>query len=407
MVWLLIGGSVLSADPVSIPDEFNDPETGLHLVHVSRVPNDRSGVIYFTQSSFTADSGRVLFHTQFEDKWRHLYTFDLRTHQVVPLVTDRLTANQEFSPITNDVYYLADHAVWSTNIDTRRTRKIADLPLDWSTGAGLSCNANQTLLLGSAEEGFPTPIPANPSTGPASPTKAATAEVAPETKRLSSMKDTFAAHRPNLLYTVDLKTGQLRVIHRVNTWLGHVQFSPTDPDLLMFCHEGPWAKVDRIWTLRLNGGEPRIFFHRSQPGEIAGHEFWSADGRTIWFQHRMGDRQPPLLAGQDVQSGALTQFVVSPEAVAIHHTISANGKFFIGDGSGKTGRGPDKYLTLQVPDGNGLKVTKLCSLQNNDYAQCEPNPHISPDNHWIVFTATLFGTPQAYAVEVPPNLLPR
>jgi oligogalacturonide lyase len=47
-----------------------------------------------------------------------------------------------------------------------------------------------------------------------------------------------------------------------------------------------------------------------------------------------------------------------------------------------------------------LKGEHLASLQNNDY-RIEPNPHVSPDNRWIIFTATIHGTPQAYAVEMP------
>jgi hypothetical protein len=30
-------------------------------------------------------------------------------------------------------------------------------------------------------------------------------------------------------------------------------FEPTDLGLMMFCHEGPWHKVDRIWTIRTDG----------------------------------------------------------------------------------------------------------------------------------------------------------
>lgn len=30
----------------------------------------------------------------------------------------------------------------------------------------------------------------------------------------------------------------------------------------------------------------------------------------------------------------------------------------------------------------------------------EPNPHVSPDNRWVVFTATLDETPQVYAVDL-------
>lgn len=31
----------------------------------------------------------------------------------------------------------------------------------------------------------------------------------------------------------------------------------------------------------------------------------------------------------------------------------------------------------------------------------EPNPHLTPDQHRVLFTATFSGTPQAYAVEMP------
>jgi hypothetical protein len=60
---------------------------------------------------------------------------------------------------------------------------------------------------------------------------------------------------------------------------------------------------------------------------------------------------------------------------------------------------------MLVPDGDHLKMTHLVSLQKNDYT-VEPNPHVSPDDHWVIFTATLFGTPQAYAVEVPAAMVP-
>ena len=53
-------------------------------------------------------------------------------------------------------------------------------------------------------------------------------------------------------------TGNRGVIHDPETktllkhdtnWLNHLQFSPTDPNLLMYCHEGHWQLVDRIWTI--------------------------------------------------------------------------------------------------------------------------------------------------------------
>ena len=51
------------------------------------------------------------------------------------------------------------------------------------------------------------------------------------------------------------QTGEVKTIHKANDWLNHLLFSPTDPTLLMFCHEGPWHKVDRIWTIRTDGSQ--------------------------------------------------------------------------------------------------------------------------------------------------------
>ena len=60
----------------------------------------------------------------------------------------------------------------------------------------------------------------------------------------------------------------------------------------MFCHEGPWHLVDRIWTIRTDGSDLRLMHKRTMDMEIAGHEFFSADGKTIWY-----DLQTPQIQG--------------------------------------------------------------------------------------------------------------
>ena len=59
------------------------------------------------------------------------------------------------------------------------------------------------------------------------------------------------ARIPMAMFTVNTATGEQTIIHRSTDWLNHLQFSPTDPKALMFCHEGPWHRVDRIWSMRL------------------------------------------------------------------------------------------------------------------------------------------------------------
>ena len=373
-----------SVNPSKIPDEFVDPETHLRVVHLSRMPNDRSGVIYFTYPCITQDSRLALIDTQFDDKWRHLYSFDFQSLAVKPLVTDRLTQDQVMTPRSGNVYYLADNAAWVIGIHGGPPRKITDLPAKWSPGAGFTVNADETVLVGASADVDPEPF-----------------------KRMgkgSSFDANFAKHQPNVLFTVNIATGETKVIHRINTWLGHVQFSPTDSNLLMYCHEGPWERVDRMWLMRLGDDKPELVYNRTEPREIIGHEFWAPDGKTVWFQQDFRDRGTDFLTGKNLRTGKLTQYTVPSGGRSIHYTLSPDGRFFIGDGSGKGDTGPDKYLSILVPDGDHMKVTHLCSLQKNNYA-IEPNPHMSPDNRWVIFTATFFGTPQAYGVELPQRLL--
>ena len=45
------------------------------------------------------------------------------------------------------------------------------------------------------------------------------------------------------LYTINIKTGEVTPFYRSTDWLNHVQFSPTDPKLMMYCHEGPGTRL--------------------------------------------------------------------------------------------------------------------------------------------------------------------
>ncbi|MGA1199744.1 MAG: oligogalacturonate lyase family protein, partial [Candidatus Latescibacterota bacterium] len=43
---------------------------------------------------------------------------------------------------------------------------------------------------------------------------------------------------------IEVATGKLDVVHEDKRYLGHINTSPTQADILTFCHEGPWARVD-------------------------------------------------------------------------------------------------------------------------------------------------------------------
>ena len=230
------------------------------------------------------------------------------------------------------------------------------------------------------------------------------------------MEATLAAHLPRALFTIDTRTGETKVIHRSTDWLNHLEFSPTDPDLLMFCHEGPWHKVDRIWTMHADGSNVMLIHKRTMTMEIAGHEFWSADGKTIWYDLQTPRGEVFWLAGYNVETGARTWYHLERNEWSIHFNVTRDGKLFCGDGGdpGQVAKAPDgQWIYLFRPEltrdngtiGDGLihpgvlRAEKLVNMAKHEY-HLEPNVSFTPDQKWVVFRSNMFGETYAFAAEV-------
>ena len=121
----------------------------------------------------------------------------------------------------------------------------------------------------------------------------------------------------------------------------------------MFCHEGPWHKVDRIWTIRTDGSEVKKIHTRTMAMEIFGHEFWSADGKTIWYDLQTPRGEDFWLAAYRVDTGERTWYHLQRDEWSIHFNVSRDGKLFCGDGGdpGQVARAKDgQWIYLFRPE---------------------------------------------------------
>jgi oligogalacturonide lyase len=55
--------------------------------------------------------------------------------------------------------------------------------------------------------------------------------------------------------------------------------------------------------------------------EIAGHEFWSADGKTIWYDLQTPRGEDFWVAGCDVSSGARTWYHLQRDEWSVHFNV--------------------------------------------------------------------------------------
>ena len=380
------------------PTDWIDPATGHRVLRLSREPGTAS--LYFHQNAYTADGDKMLVTTR-----DGLATIDLTTLGVKPPKIEKIADGRAFAPVvgkkTRQAFYVRSGSVYATHLDTHVTREIAKLPPGLSGASGLAINADETLLASSGYD--------------------------PKARELAKPEELQGRRRSMCLFTIDIKTGAIKKFLYGLHWFNHTQFSPTDPTLVLFCHEGTWQDVDRIWTVRTDGTGLRLMHRRTMPLEIAGHEFFSPDGKMIWYDLQTPRSGEFWLAGVTVETGERIRYPIERAHWSVHYNQSYDGKLFAGDGGGPNSvanRSPDnKRLD---PPGNGqwiylfrprdekpatiqvggetvkvgrLDVERLVDLSRHDY-RLEPNVRFTPDNKWVVFRSNMHGPTHVYAVEI-------
>ena len=393
-----IAAMAFSAQAAEPPKTWIDPDTGHRVVRLTDEPGSAS--LYFNQNGYTADGRKMIYTTP-----AGVSALDLEAHTVKSVVQGRvqvIVAGHK----TQNVYYRQGDEIFATNVDTLSTRRIGKLP---PHGSVATVNADETLAAGTYIEGDGQAPPA-PQGGQAHPL-----EQAPNKGQM--MEQRLAAHLPMAMFTMDLATGEVKVIHRATDWLNHLEFSPTDPNLLMYCHEGPWHKVDRIWTMRTDGSHIVKVHPRTMAAEIYGHEYWSHDGKTIWYALQTPRGEDFWLAGYNVETGQRTRYHLQRDEWSIHFNVSRDGTLFCGDGGdpGQVAMAKDgRWIYLFRPETiefsgelnqkeflqpGVLRAEKLVNMAKHNY-RLEPNVSFTPDQKWVVFRSNMFGDTYAFAVEV-------
>jgi oligogalacturonide lyase len=394
------------------PREWIDPDTGHRVIRLSEEPGSAS--LYFHQNPYTPDGQKLIITTP-----NGLSAINLSTRAIEKIVDGRVSVII-VGRKSGDVYYtrtvtdnnVRQTTVYATNVNTKATREIVKLP----PGASVSSvNADETLLAGLIDEKLAAALKAGQ---PPAPPPAARGDNYPGKGEM--MENRLAERRPLQLITFNTKTGEVKTLLRGTDWYNHLQFSPTDPTLLMFCHEGPWHKVDRTWTIRTDGSRLTQIHHRTMLMEIEGHEWFGADGKWIWYDLQTPRSQDFWVAGYEVANGSRTWYHLERSEWSVHFNVSPDGKLFAGDGGGPNsvaapGNGQWIYLFRpelvpdrtdgELPNAKDLiktgvfKAEKLVNLAKHNYT-LEPNVTFSPDMKWIVFRSNMFGPTHVFAVEI-------
>ena len=384
------------------PKTWIDPDTGHRVIRLTDEPGSAS--FYFTDNGYTSDGKYLVYTTPGAISALNLKTYE--THVIVKgvaraIVVGRKTPTVFYTKTTDKRGFLE---LWSANIETNQTQKLASLP---QRGSIVTINADETLAVGSYIEGAGLDYGSNGGNSQGSQQP----HVLDQPVNKSQMMATrLAARLPMWIYTVDLKTGQSHNLLHGTDWLNHMQFSPTDPNLLMYCHEGAWHQVDRIWTIRTDGTQNQLIHKRIMEMEISGHEWWSHDGNWIWYDLQLPKRINGYVAGYNISTHERIWYHHEVSEDSIHYNSSWDGSLFCGDGSQSPGAQwiylfrpvhlhNDHTLGENLILAGKFEAEKLVNMSKHHY-RLEPNVSFTPDMKFVVFRSNMFGSTYPFAVEV-------
>ncbi len=216
--------------------------------------------LYFTHPCWADDDSAVIFKSEREDRSNY-FRYDLTTGEVLQLtdLEDREIFQGCFSPANHCLYYWVGQKLYELKLDRLTERLVSEAAPPMRPGANSEINVTAdgryvVSLLRDLEPGLD----------------------------LRGV-NLFELRARSQIVRIEVASGAIEVLHEDRRHINHLNSSPTRPDLMTFCHEGPWEKVEqRMWGLKLDTQE--VWPIRPQHGEYSGHR------RTLvrrWRAHRL------------------------------------------------------------------------------------------------------------------------
>jgi len=350
-------------------------ESGYEVLQLTSSPADDSG-LYFTSQSFVPADNGLVFTSRRTGAW-NLFYMNLKTFEFVQLTDSKAISGTgaEVCAATHEVFYREGKAVKAVHLTTLAERTIVTIPDNYSVGSAISVTADGSALAFSITSNI---------------------VLTTKTKVIYSDMDEHFAKRPwSAVMTGKADGTGWHEIARQQKWLSHTLISPTNPNLILYCHEGRWNQVEqRLWLVSADGSNQRALRPEEMPEISIGHEFWFADGIHVGYQVRY-PKGPAQIGVADTRDGTYHEY---PTPFSDSHTqASHHGDLFIGDGSNK-----EPFLSLyRLVEGKLTGRHIFCHDSSFSEQHWHPHPSFSPDDSCVLFTSCRAGNGDVYLIKIP------
>jgi oligogalacturonide lyase len=234
------------------------------------------------------------------------------------------------------------------------------------------------------------------------------------TSRIYSDQQERMFQRPrSVVMRYDAQAGRAEALHGEMAWISHVLVNPRDPDEAVFCHEGPWERVQRLWRVRWPECRAAPLLVTRPGHEMAGHEYFTAAGRVM-VQYAQVD--PPYTGRRTAYNielwpdGSEERRYRLPGKCPPHLQSAPSGELHVADAchsdDGRQPPDPEAWIALVRHVEGRAEFVPLCRHGTHWRTQeSHPHPIFTPDGGSVIFNADDGTGAAVYRAFVPERII--
>jgi len=366
--------------------EYKDPKTG---ARVRRLTGDGSSNVhpYFTSWAFVGDNADNAILVSNRSGAYQWYLLDIPAGRLV-----QLTASKKTSPnmacVAKDgwLFYFDGLALHSVKIGTLEDRELYRVPAGFRPALPTCTADGRYVAFAYCQE----------------------TALSTETGRIyATMHERYYQHPHSVVMRIDTQKGDAVAAWGEPTWISHTLIHPTQPNLIVFCHEGGGTCVDqRMWIVNLDDIQMRKAapLYPQRPGESCVHEYFTQQG-DVGFQYSL-DR--PGGAREEYNAfirpdGTWIRQYLFPGQRPGHIQSNSDNSLVVGD---RAFLSPDdkeggKYLGLMTHVNGRVQVRRLAWHGTSGLTQnSHGHPSFSPDDRWVIYNSDVEKADNVYIADV-------
>ncbi|MGN0907595.1 MAG: oligogalacturonate lyase family protein [Bullifex sp.] len=390
--------------------EYKDPLTGVRVIRMTdnRAFYDRP---YFTTRQFSSDGRYTLFVSDFTGTSKvknpdapaigkvgfgELFLLDMVTGSVLQVTQGEAIkmghgAHCMISPSGDKAYCYSNEYVKEVDLKTLESRELIYVPYSYNFHSLSITDDGRYIAFSVVEEiplltaGFADPL----------------SEAAP------GARERYFNEPRSLIIRYDLKKGTAECVFGGHHRITHASLKPDDGNCLLFCHDGPWHLVQRMWTMRISSDDVKPLFVQQHNLEGVVHEFFTPSGRVgaqYSFRYK-SDMAFFMFADVFMDfDGSNQERYYYPYSRPGHVSVNVSGTLGCGDAGciRKDTPHPERYLSLIRYDKENHTANPeiLCEHNTSGKKSAHVHPVFTPDGKNIVFSSDCEGKLNIYMAEV-------